>query len=172
MELRRKLATSARSLLMWYRKGSMQQFSTVSKKRKQAGFSLLELLVVVSIIGILIAVAAAAYSTAQKKGRDAKRRGDVRAIQSAMEQYYADNDSSYEDASTANNCSVELVGVMPGGMPVDPKGDPYTCTNAADAYCVCTTALEGGNGNSATADCTTLTAPVSTNNYYCLKNLQ
>lgn len=157
---------------MWYRKGSMYQFSALSTKRKKNGFSLVELLVVVSIIGILIAVAAAAYSTAQKRGRDAKRRGDVKAIQSAFEQYYADNDSSYADAGTDNVCTLEIAASMPGGLPVDPKGDAYFCTNDADDYCVCTTALDSGNGNSAAQSCAALGAPVSTNDYYCVKNLQ
>ena len=52
------------------------------------GFTLIELLVVISIIGILVAVAVASYTGAQIKARDARRRSDMKAIQSTMEQYY------------------------------------------------------------------------------------
>ena len=50
------------------------------------GFTLLELLVVIGIISILVALGTASYSTAQKKARDAKRKGDVRSIINAFEQ--------------------------------------------------------------------------------------
>lgn len=53
------------------------------------GFTLLELLVVIGIITILIVFGATSYSTAQKKSRDAKRKSDLKAIQSALEQYYS-----------------------------------------------------------------------------------
>lgn len=149
--------------------------SPLSKRSsRQKGFSLLELLVVVSIIGILIAITSVAYTTAQKKGRDSKRRADVKAMQSAFEQYNAANGGAYDDAQT--NCtgmvSLGSSEFLPGGLPVDPKGDAYTCTNTDTAYCICTPALESGGGNSATADCSALGAPSASNSYYCVKNLQ
>jgi len=53
------------------------------------GFTLLELLVTISIIGILLAIGSVSFSTAQKRGRDSRRRADLKAIQKAMEQCYA-----------------------------------------------------------------------------------
>ncbi len=58
-----------------------------SEFRINRGFTLIELLVVISIIGILAALLTSSYSQAQKQGRDAKRRGDLKAIQNAFEQY-------------------------------------------------------------------------------------
>lgn len=54
------------------------------------GFTLVELLVTVSIIAILSAVGLVVYSSVIKQGRDARRMSDLRSIQSALEQYYAD----------------------------------------------------------------------------------
>lgn len=54
------------------------------------GFTLIELLVTISIIAVLAAIGLVVFSTALKQGRDAKRQSDLRAIQSAMEQYFAD----------------------------------------------------------------------------------
>ena len=70
----------------------------MSKKQINA-FSLLELLVVISIMGLLIAMGAVAFATVQQRGRDAKRRADMQGIQKAFEQYNAVN-SSYEACST------------------------------------------------------------------------
>lgn len=54
------------------------------------GFTLVELLVTVSIIAILVAVGMVTYSSVIKQGRDSKRQSDLRSIQSVLEQYYSD----------------------------------------------------------------------------------
>ena len=48
-----------------------------SKIKNHSAFTLMELLVVISIIGLLAAGAIASYSNAQKKGRDARRFEDL-----------------------------------------------------------------------------------------------
>lgn len=137
-------------------------------KNYPLGFTLLELLVVVSIIAILISLGTASYSTAQKKSRDAKRRADLKTIQNAFEQYMAVN-NRYAKNST------ELETVFSGSLPSDPKnsGDyTYTFTYdnvdpAGETYCVCAKLEVSGSGNASKNDCT-----FGTGDYYCVKNLQ
>jgi len=45
-----------------------------------AGFTLIELLVVISILAILITMGLTSFASAQRKGRDAKRKSDIREI--------------------------------------------------------------------------------------------
>lgn len=133
------------------------------KLKFSPGFTLLELLVVISIIGILITMGSVAFTTAQKKSRDAKRRSDVKAMQNAFEQYYAANSSSYDVCNTMGTSTY-----LPSGLPKDPKTQAnYPCTGSATSYCVCAL-LEGTNeGNATDSNCT-----FGTGNYQCLSNLQ
>lgn len=55
------------------------------------GFTLIELLIVISIIAILVASATASWQNAQMKGRDGKRKVDLKAIQQALETYIQTN---------------------------------------------------------------------------------
>jgi len=55
------------------------------------GFTLLELLVVISIMGLISTVAFAALSTARAKARDAVRKSDIRQIAIALQLYYDTN---------------------------------------------------------------------------------
>ena len=55
------------------------------------GFSLIELLVVITIIAILIGAGTVSYNNAQQKGRDGKRKSDLKSIQQALEQYFQAN---------------------------------------------------------------------------------
>ncbi len=52
---------------------------------KKSGFTLVELLVVISIIAILSVVGITLFSGVQKNARDARRRGDIDAIAVALE---------------------------------------------------------------------------------------
>ncbi|MCC6711196.1 MAG: type II secretion system protein [Candidatus Pacebacteria bacterium] len=143
-------------------------------KKKQAGFSLLELLVVISIMGILIALGTVAFSTVQKKGRDSRRRADIKAMQDAFEQYRADN-TGYEACTTMASYDSGSGPIMPGGLPTDPKNADtyiYNTSDGCDAtgYCICA-AMEGGIGNAEAATGTSCNFS-SSGSYYCLTNLQ
>jgi len=53
-------------------------------------FTLIELLVVIAIIGILATVSIISLSNARAKSRDAKRVGDMKQIQTALELFFND----------------------------------------------------------------------------------
>ena len=66
------------------------QDSEARSQKPEAGFTLVELLVVITIIAILSIIGLAVYSVVLKNGRDAKRQTDLRSVQSALEQHYSD----------------------------------------------------------------------------------
>ncbi|MCR4324252.1 MAG: prepilin-type N-terminal cleavage/methylation domain-containing protein, partial [Candidatus Curtissbacteria bacterium] len=57
---------------------------------KSRGFTLIELMVVVTIISILTATGIASFTTAQSKSRDHKRKQDLAALRTALLSYYTD----------------------------------------------------------------------------------
>ena len=59
--------------------------------KEQKGFTLVELLVVVAIIGLLSTLAAVSLGSARSKARDAKRLSDIKQLSTALELYYSDN---------------------------------------------------------------------------------
>lgn len=59
-------------------------------KFKIAGFTLVELLVVISILGVLATIALVAFTSAQLRGRDTQRKSNLAEISHSMELYYAD----------------------------------------------------------------------------------
>lgn len=60
------------------------------KHRLQKGFTLVELMVVVSIMGVIFGVIVTASGGIQRRSRDTQRQSDLRNLQSALQQYYAD----------------------------------------------------------------------------------
>lgn len=145
----------------------MKKFFHFSKESQ--GFSLIELLVVISIMALLMALAAVSFSSAQRKGRDAKRRADMQAIQKGFEQYFADN-NTYAACNTMGGS----VTYFPAGLPSDPSpSQSYSSSCSVSAYCYCAR-LESGTGNStaAAASTTCSFASSGTRNYFCVSNLQ
>lgn len=67
---------------------------------KKNGFTLVELLVVMAIIGILAAISIVSFQTSQTKARDAQRKSDLNQIGQTLEAYYNDK-GQYPDNSAA-----------------------------------------------------------------------
>lgn len=92
------------------------------------GFTLIELLITISIIAILATIGITTYSSVMKQGRDSKRQSDLKSIQSALEQYFADQ--LYYPATLTSPLSAGSKTYL-NNVPTDPLPSPkpqYTYT--------------------------------------------
>jgi len=68
---------------------------------KKAGFTIIELMIVITIIGILSAISVVALNQIRKDSRDSKKITDLERIQTALEFYFMDN-HNYPDIHIEN----------------------------------------------------------------------
>lgn len=86
-------------------------------------FTLVELLVAMTIIMVLTIVAVVNYGSVQKNARDSKRKADLEKVRVALEMYRQDHDGCYpSDATTLTEAGHNYLDVLPGS---DPKAMPY-----------------------------------------------
>jgi len=88
-----------------------QTLRRMQKKRAAGddGFTLVELLVVVVIIGVLVAIAVPMYLNYRKGAANKSAESDVRAAVSAVEQFYTENGNSYPGNATSAANADKLV---------------------------------------------------------------
>lgn len=72
--------------------------------KSKKGFTLIEILVVISIIGLLSSVILVGLGGFRSRGRDARRFSDLRQVQNALELYYSKN-SAYPALSCISSSS-------------------------------------------------------------------
>ena len=136
-----------------------------STRSLNRGFTLIELLIVIALIGILTAIASVSFAAVQKRARDARRTSDLKSIQNAYEQYYAQNANNYP-----TDCTVNMTDYLGSGIPTDPKtGDAYVPSGCSTTgYCYCATLENASGGNASDLACSKETnGPI-----YCVWNLQ
>ncbi len=128
------------------------------------GFTLLELLVVITIIGLLSSVGLASYTRAQARARDAKRQSDLTSLRNALEIYYAEMNVYVNTGGAWQDITTPLTALVPTYikvLPADPGGAGlvyrYRSVSSQQGYCLeanletstatqttCTVALQSG----------------------------
>jgi general secretion pathway protein G len=134
------------------------------RRARQAGFTLVEMMVVIVILGILATVVAINVLPSQDKAMKGKARADVAVLEQALEAYRLDN-----FAFPTNDQGLDALVTPPAGLnqvdryreggyirrlPKDPWGNPYQyrtpgAHGAIDVFSFGADGREGGEGKDA-----------------------
>lgn len=103
------------------------------KKYSQKGFTIVELLIVIVVIGILAALVLNTFSGAQKRARDTERTGDNNALATQLEVYYNDKGAypQWTQINTAALAKVAFPGLDVGALNAPSNSTPFDLNNTA-----------------------------------------
>lgn len=144
---------------------------------KQRGFTIVELLIVIVVIGILAGLVVTTFTGIQQKARNTERQTDVKAIHGQVEAYYAQN-GRYPTLGNLNDGTwrtANMKGLDTEALK-DPKGSASTlvATAAANSYAYAVFASDGTTAcDNTTTDCAvyTLTATYEGGGTFAKSNL-
>lgn len=155
-------------------------------KFSKRGFTLIELMVVIVIIGILATLGLVSFQNALRRSRNAKAVADLKDIASAQEQFralqgistsaaYASMGGSTSAGGAACNTS-GTIGDL--NMPSSATSNPYTChLSTGGSFCI-SVVLEGANDGNCSAcscsstSCTITNSGANANTRYCITSKQ
>jgi prepilin-type N-terminal cleavage/methylation domain-containing protein len=126
-------------------------YNNTTMKHTRRGFTMIELLVTVTMIAVLTVIGVVSYSSVNKRSRDAKRKSDLEQLRSAMEMFRSDY--NYYPGTTgawvaASGLDTDLVSTYMPAIASDPqeptrhyyfRAKNYSAvTTHYYGYCVCT----------------------------------
>lgn len=143
------------------------------------GFTIIELLIVIVVIGILAALVITTYNGIQQKARDTERKTDINALHGQLEAYQAQNGKypTLADVNSSTWRSTNMKGLDqealkdPSNNATDGTQYNLVASPQADAYSYAVT--PSGCDNGANGDCTgyTLTATLEGGGTYTKQSL-
>ncbi|HMH30991.1 MAG TPA: prepilin-type N-terminal cleavage/methylation domain-containing protein [Methylomirabilota bacterium] len=149
----------------------------ISLKKRNQGFTIVELLIVIVVIGILALLVITTYSGIQQKARNSKRQTDIASLQTQLEAFFSQNGyyPSLTDLNSSTWLGTNMKSLDQNAM-IDPsnptqsktllaapalKSYSYAVKNSSDASCesddttcakyTLTTSFEGTVNGNATA---------------------
>lgn len=94
--------------------------------RNKRGFTLIEILIVVTILAILATIAGFGLTSNLGKTRDSKRKADLSRLKTAFEEYYSDQ-NAYPPDDVLLECDGTALRPYLSSIPCDPKTDKPYC---------------------------------------------
>ena len=85
-------------------------------KKRESGFTLIEILVVLAILGILVMIAAPTYQDSVRKSRRSDGMQDLMELSARQERFYAQNSTYTTDLNTAAGLNLDrdlVAGLVP-----------------------------------------------------------
>lgn len=115
--------------------------------KKNTGFTLIEIMIVVAIVAILAAIALPAYQDSITKGRRTDAASALQGLAQAMERYYTEKGTYVGAAGTGG-----VPTIFPSKSPIDGSATYYNLTISAataNTYTLSATATgaQAGDGN-------------------------
>lgn len=145
----------------------------ISLNKKQSGFTIVELLIVIVVIGILAALVITTFAGIQKKARDTERTTDIKAIHGQLEAYYAQEGTypALAEWDTDAEATALFKGLDKEALR-DPKGTTYVVSTTSNGTTYGYAATPAGC-TTAAKDCTdyTLTATLEGGGTYTKEGL-
>lgn len=131
-----------------------------TRRRQAAGFTLIELMIVVAIIAILAAIAVPIYSDYVTRSKLTEAQNNLSALRVQMEQYFQDNRTYLNGAA----CGASMPTT---GSNSTVKYFTYTCTATSSTYTITATGATTQTANfTFTIDYNNVHATTSANNWY------
>lgn len=124
---------------------------SLPENRTRTGFTLVELLVVVAIIGVLTTLVLANFNAARDRARDVERKSDLDQVKKALRMYYNDNTSYPADGvlvwgSEFSSGSMVYMKALPED-PDSAKAYVYAVDASGNDFCLVTTLDNTADGD-------------------------
>jgi|ERR1700719_1042326 general secretion pathway protein G len=134
-------------------------------RKAQEGFTLIEIMVVIAIIGLLATLVVQSLRGATDKAKRTKAMADIAELKTALDRYYIDNgsypttDQGLTALVTASGQGTQATNYEEGGyirrIPSDPWGNQYVYSSDGNNYTLKSLGAdgaEGGTGKNADID--------------------